>query len=434
MKSSEYMDEGIWDTIKSKVAGAIPGTPTNIAKTAQRQAAYYDKISNDRAFKSWQQHFSNVSRINPSIDASGVQAELVKWIDDRLKDKPGTSLPTPTYITGKSDFKNIYKYIGDRLAEYFSKPSPAGTPTPSTEPADTAVKGLAVVSNDPIIFNYQNSFYYLNDAGQWVVSKSPSRPGTVLPSIWQQFFSKQHDIVLGVKESKTVNRLIIVEGGNVFKNADGSAGTQRINQVDVEPTIAWLERITGLSLVPYMLGSTGKNITSGDLDIAVDPMDKQQLVTKLEQWSKINNVNPKKFIKKSGISVHFKTPILGNSDRGYVQTDFMFGNVDWLKFSMQGGEPGSKFKGLHRAILLSSIAKVYGLKWSPTQGLVSRNTNAVISQDPDQIAVYLLGSDATAKDLTSVESVLRKIKQQPNFQELIAQAKETLAAENLHLI
>jgi hypothetical protein len=58
----------------------------------------------------------------------------------------------------------------------------------------------------------------------------------------------------------------------------------------------------------------------------------------------------------------------------------------------------------------------------------------VISQDPDQIAVYLLGSDATAKDLTSVESVLRKIKQQPNFQELIAQAKETLAAENLHLI
>jgi hypothetical protein len=163
-------------------------------------------------------------------------------------------------------------------------------------------------------------------------------------------------------------------------------------------------------------------------------MDKQQLVTKLEQWSKINNVNPKKFIKKSGISVHFKTPILGNSDRGYVQTDFMFGNVDWLKFSMQGGEPGSKFKGLHRAILLSSIAKVYGLKWSPTQGLVSRNTNAVISQDPDQIAVYLLGSDATAKDLTSVESVLRKIKQQPNFQELIAQAKETLAAENLHLI
>jgi hypothetical protein len=59
MKSSEYMDEGIWDTIKSKVAGAIPGTPTNIAKTAQRQAAYYDKISIDRAFKSWQQHFPN---------------------------------------------------------------------------------------------------------------------------------------------------------------------------------------------------------------------------------------------------------------------------------------------------------------------------------------------------------------------------------------
>ena len=29
------------------------------------------------------------------------------------------------------------------------------------------------------------------------------------------------------------------EGGNVFKGPDGEALTQRINQTDVKPTLAW---------------------------------------------------------------------------------------------------------------------------------------------------------------------------------------------------
>ena len=43
----------------------------------------------------------------------------------------------------------------------------------------------------------------------------------------------------------------INEGGNIFKNADGQPDTIRINRVDVEPTVQWLETITGLELTDY---------------------------------------------------------------------------------------------------------------------------------------------------------------------------------------
>ena len=50
----------------------------------------------------------------------------------------------------------------------------------------------------------------------------------------------------------------IHEGGNVFKDAQGQAATQRINQTDVKTTLTWLDRLLpGLDLVNNTLGSTG---------------------------------------------------------------------------------------------------------------------------------------------------------------------------------
>ena len=37
--------------------------------------------------------------------------------------------------------------------------------------------------------------------------------------------------------------MILKEGGNVFKDASGRILTQRINQADVAPTLAWLDLI-----------------------------------------------------------------------------------------------------------------------------------------------------------------------------------------------
>ena len=80
----------------------------------------------------------------------------------------------------------------------------------------------------------------------------------------------------------------VFEGGNVFRDADGRALTQRINQTDVKSTLAWLEQLTpGLDLQNNTLGSTGIKDTSGDLDIAVDTAEvtKEQMFAQLTSWA-----------------------------------------------------------------------------------------------------------------------------------------------------
>ena len=137
----------------------------------------------------------------------------------------------------------------------------------------------------------------------------------------------------------TMKNDILLEGGNVFKDDAGSVLTVRINRADVLPTVQWLETVTGIELTDNMLGTTGKKETSGDLDLAIDAnaVNKDEFAAKLGAYIEKQGGNPKEWIRKSGISVHFKTPIKGDEKNGYVQTDFMFGEPQWMKWSMQGG-------------------------------------------------------------------------------------------------
>ena len=222
--------------------------------------------------------------------------------------------------------------------------------------------------------------------------------------------------------------MILLEGGNVFKNEKGEPLTQRINLADVVPTVKWLEQLTGPNLVDNMLGSTGRKATSGDLDLGIDEtkIDKQTLITQLLR----NGVNQED-LRKSGDSVHYKAPILGDANNGFVQVDFMFGDPKWQQFSLMGSPEGSPFKGLHRHILLSSIAKHLGLKWSQKYGLISRASNEVITKDPAEIADKLLGG--TVKDMQSVETIINKIKNDPNYEALVKDAKDSFEKDNLVL-
>ena len=221
--------------------------------------------------------------------------------------------------------------------------------------------------------------------------------------------------------------MMLKEGGNIFKGAEGELLTGRINQADVLPTVKWLEGITGLSLQDNMLGTTGKAPTSGDLDLGVDEkkISKDELVSKLSQWAQSQQQDPKQWVRKSGISVHFRTPIAGDEKKGFVQTDFMFGEPEWQKFSLQGGLTGSEYKGMDRHILLASIAKALGYRWSHNYGLLNRESNQPVSKDPDRIAQLLLGVDHTAKDLTSVESIHKIIKNRSDYEKLVADAVES---------
>ena len=221
--------------------------------------------------------------------------------------------------------------------------------------------------------------------------------------------------------------MILSEGGNVFKDKDGNPLTQRINREQVVPTVQWLEDLTGLSLVDNMLGTTGRKETSGDLDLAVDASKVTKEV--LIQTLLAKGVNPQD-IKKSGDSVHLKTPIKGGE--GFVQTDFMFGEPKWQQFSMQGGGEGSQYKGVHRHILLASMAKAMGMKWSYKNGLMDRESNEPIDggKDPKVIGKML---GIPANKLGTFEDILGAIKGRSDYEQLVSDAREALARDNLTL-
>jgi hypothetical protein len=226
----------------------------------------------------------------------------------------------------------------------------------------------------------------------------------------------------------------LLEGGNVFKDADGQPLTGRINQSDVPATVAWIEQLTGLEFPrDRWLGSTGKAPTSGDMDLAVDTneMSKEQLAQTLMQWIASHKLPPAEWIKKGG-EVHLRTPIQGRPELGYVQTDFMFfPNLDWGTFFYSGGED-SAYKGMNRNVLMSSIAKQLGLKVG-ANGMFSRATNQLVDggMDPDYVAQALLGRGRTKKDLKNVESIFAALAKDKDKEAKVKDFRDYLNKEGL---
>ncbi len=242
--------------------------------------------------------------------------------------------------------------------------------------------------------------------------------------------------------------MILKEGGNVFKTLEKEPLTQRIGTPQVRPTVDFIEKITGLDFVDDdLLGTTGKKVdadgtfeknSSGDLDLNTDAnkISKEELIAKLSAWLKskgvddadIMNVGNKKtdgWIKDAGDQVHFRMPIQGGE--GYVQTDFMFTtNPNYQRGSKRGGT--AQFSGKDRAILLSSLARGRGYKFSPKFGVVDPNNgDAVVADNWDEIAVILLGKGATEADTHTVESMLAKLKGDPNYDTLVGPFRDAMA-------
>jgi hypothetical protein len=227
----------------------------------------------------------------------------------------------------------------------------------------------------------------------------------------------------------------LLEGGNVFKDADGQPMTGRINQSDVAQTVAWIETLTGIDFPrERWLGSTGRKPTSGDLDLAVDAnkVSKEQLASQLIQWAQSHGEDPKNWVKKGG-EVHLRVPINGRPENGFVQADFMFfPNLDWGGFYYGGGGTDSAYKGMVRNVLISSLAKVQGLKVG-SNGMFSRATNELVDGglDADSVAKTLLGPRATKENLQSVESIYAALARDPQRDAKLKDFREYLAREGL---
>lgn len=225
----------------------------------------------------------------------------------------------------------------------------------------------------------------------------------------------------------------LLEGGNVFKDASGKPTTQRINQRDIPPTVSWLEKVTGLPLMDTMLGSTGKKPSSGDIDLGIDAntVQKDAVYNRLVTWAKNNDLDPNEYVARTGISVHFKTPIRGNPELGFVQADLMF--VPDMRFAqfMMTQDPASEYKGMIRNVLMNSIAKASGYKLSLDQGLLDRQSGNTITKDPDQVAQLLLNKNASAENLFSVEAILQTLANDPDRDAKLADFRGFAEKQNI---
>lgn len=224
----------------------------------------------------------------------------------------------------------------------------------------------------------------------------------------------------------------LLEGGNIFKSPNGEPLTQRIQKNDVPATIDWIESKTNIKFPPESwLGTTGRKSSSGDLDLAVDEtkINKEDLIKTL-----LAAGVDAKDIKKSGDSVHVKAPIAGNSNNGFVQADLMFGDPSWQAFSMSGAPEGSKLTGMSRHVILASIISALhpGLKWSYKHGLVDRVTNTTVPDGKSAKKLSELTGIPIAK-LNTADDILDAIVKRPNYDQLIAAARETLAKSDIQL-
>ena len=229
---------------------------------------------------------------------------------------------------------------------------------------------------------------------------------------------------------------ILLEGGNVFKQFP----TQRINLADIEPTVRFLSGIVGTDLMKNLLGSTGKRESSGDLDIAINEnkISKVRLYDILANWCMERNLNPKDYIARSGISVHFRTPIYGR-DGEYVQTDFMLvSDINFAKFVLANDEP-FPLKGAYRSIVMSNLAKNLNLRWSGLKGITDRQTGTVVEdRNTDRIAQILLGDvNARTKNLFNIENIIsfltKKYKDINIVMSMLDEARQTILREGIDI-
>jgi hypothetical protein len=234
---------------------------------------------------------------------------------------------------------------------------------------------------------------------------------------------------------------------NLLLEGGAMPGVGAIHIDEIEPTLDNLEKILGVDLKNNTLGSVGKKEFSGDIDIAlqIDAEDIPAFVEKLKNIPEVLDI-AKSSVIMTKVKIADYDPnkkVEGKPRTGYVQVDFMPGDPGWLKtFYHAPHEKDSKYKGVFRNILVSSIAAHLDRKdseqkiadgrpvqserymWSPTDGLVrilrtpepnkkgdgytKKNNNKIIDgpyKDPNEIAdVLKLDS---ADDLYSYET-LRK--------------------------
>jgi hypothetical protein len=209
-------------------------------------------------------------------------------------------------------------------------------------------------------------------------------------------------------------RPILLEGGNMF------IGTTSFDQAVVPQVLKILNNVlSGARLKVTPVGSGASPVAgkiSNDFDVMTDEDavkaffktdDAKEARRKLAEY--IRNLGFQ--TAQSGIIVHVLVPV---NNMG-VQADIMVTpQADTIaKFHTHNIPQGSPFKGKNKVLTIAALAKSKGYLFSPWQGLFKRTPDGkkgeMVSNDIETVAKILLGNSATAADLGSVESILKKL-------------------------
>lgn len=161
-------------------------------------------------------------------------------------------------------------------------------------------------------------------------------------------------------------------GGNAFPGLQ----MVRVRREDVASTV---QHVVDVLQVPgftfeyamaNLMGSAGKQATSGDLDFAMNskvarfhgepdlPVFKLRAVA-----ARAREVLPDGHVQTRTLKGgQFQTafPVAGDPTKGFVQVDFISGDPEWLKFShFSPGQDVSPYKGVMLSTMLGVLAKMH---------------------------------------------------------------------------
>jgi len=219
-------------------------------------------------------------------------------------------------------------------------------------------------------------------------------------------------------------------GGNIFKDY-----ASPIKREDIRPTLKkYIEHLGYIFPEKahvfehfHPVGSVGKKIVSGDMDLAIDfehlfdnePYNVDELADYRicrKEWSdlykKIKSrarTSTDEMCKLKAFLKLLASPLadegmihvandktthgnifsmfpqynrFGQTDN-YVQIDWMVGRLPWLKFAYHSGE-GGKLKGLHRTQLMVAMLSAKGYTFIHLKGIKNKITQEFVAQTPDQ--------------------------------------------------
>ena len=254
-------------------------------------------------------------------------------------------------------------------------------------------------------------------------------------------------------------------GGNIFKDS-----ASPIPRENIRPTLKkYIEHLG--TVFPskahvfksfHPVGSVGKKVISGDLDLALDfkhffegtPYNKEELMMyqiQPDEWmslyEKIKSrartsteemCKLKAFLKliavpiATGGTVHVANDktTTGNlftmfpqydyhgQTNHSVQIDWMIGSLPWLKFAYHSGESGS-LKGMHRTQLLVAMLSNKGYTFMHINGIKDKETQYLVATTPKEATELfsVFFGDCIEDDLCSFISTHHFLKTYSNTEE-----------------